>query len=93
MQRNLELYKSQAEIKHNHAMEETVRKLKIEAEEMTKRALQENMRRIQMDTERMVAAAKKKSWCSNCTKEVRAMRTPSPQSGMFQPNALSILIG
>lgn len=69
MQRNLELYKSQAEIKHNHAMEETVRKLKIEAEEMTKRALQENMRRIQMDTERMVAAAKKKSWCSNCTKE------------------------
>lgn len=57
-------------MKHTRTLEETARKYKIESDEMVKRAIQENMRRIQADTERMLAAAKKKSWCSNCTKEV-----------------------
>ena len=69
MQHNFDRFKADLELKHNRTMEETVRKLKIDSEEMTKRALQENIRRIQVDSERVVSAAKKKSWCSNCTKE------------------------
>jgi len=66
MQRNFDRYKSEFELKNTRSME----KMKVESDEMMKRTLQENMRRIQTDTERMLAAAKKKSWCSNCTKEV-----------------------
>ena len=66
MKRNFERYKSEMEMKHARALEEENRKKKIEADELYKRTVQ----RIQLETERMVAAAKKKSWCSNCNKEV-----------------------
>lgn len=65
MQHNLDRYKAD----YNRTMEERVRKVKIDSDEMAKIALQENIRRVQLDSERIVAAAKKKSWCSNCTKE------------------------
>ena len=63
MQRNFDRYK----VENSRSIE----KMKVESDEMMKRTLQENMRRVQTDTERMLAAAKKKSWCSNCIKEVR----------------------
>ena len=69
MKLNFERFKRETEMSHNRTMEETMRKIKLESEEMAKRAIQENVRRIQLDSERLVSAAKKKSWCSNCTKE------------------------
>ena len=70
LQRNFDRYKHELEIKQSRSMEEAMRKLKVESEEMAKRGMQDNLRRFQLDTERLVSAAKKKSWCSNCTKEV-----------------------
>ena len=66
MQRNFERYKADLEVKHARTLEEENRKKKLEADELYKRTVQ----RIHLETERMVAAAKKKSWCSNCNKEV-----------------------
>lgn len=66
LQRNFDRYKNEIDLQHSRGME----KLKVESDELTKRTLADNMRRIQAETERMLAAAKKKSWCSNCTKEV-----------------------
>ena len=66
LQRTFDRYKTELEVKNSRGME----KLKLESDELMKRTLADNMRRIQADTERILAAAKKKSWCSNCTKEV-----------------------
>lgn len=72
LQHKFDRFKADVEMKHNRTLEETTRKYKIESEEMMKRAIQDNIRRIQADTERILAASKKKSWCSNCIKEVRS---------------------
>ena len=66
MQRNIDRFKSELELKHTRNVE----KMKMESDEMMKRTLQDNMRRLQAETERILVASKKKSWCSNCTKEV-----------------------
>ena len=69
LQRNFDRYKNEIDLQHSRGME----KLKVESDELTKRTLADNMRRIQAETERMLAAAKKKSFCSNCTKDVAFM--------------------
>ena len=66
IQRNFDRYKNDLEVQHSRSIE----KSKMEHEELTKQRMHESMRRIQGEAERCLAAAKKKSWCSNCTKEV-----------------------
>ena len=70
LQRNFDRYKTDLEMKNARSLEEAARKFKIDSDMQMKRTLDENMRHIKAETERMLAAAKKKSWCSNCTKEV-----------------------
>ena len=69
MQHTFDRFKTDMEKNHQRSVEENVRKAKIDSEQIIKRTMEEAGRRFKVDSERLVGAAKKKSWCSNCTKE------------------------
>ncbi|XP_047143533.1 zinc finger MYND domain-containing protein 11 isoform X1 [Hydra vulgaris] len=69
LQRTFDRYKIEWELKHSRALEESRRKLKHEFDDLMQRTLQESAHLHQSELEHHVAATKKKSWCSNCSKE------------------------
>ena len=61
------------ELKQSRALEENRRKLKHEFDDLMQRTLQENARLHQNESDHHIAITKKKSWCSNCSKEVKRL--------------------